>query len=760
MPSSFKLNLIVIGCIYKPNKKYSQTDPRNNLIGFRMYDIDKGQVMDVQYDKVLNVVINNAANIYNLKLSKDGSNNTKLEGYNGSLKNYPSVLPNQPNALESNPRVTIARKIVYFGLPEDENEAGYELVDCTGNSVNLSVETTIEAFNNYGVTNGKLVERDGKVYISSIEGTYLTKSIQPPASKSREVKAKPTQVQPTQVQPTQKIQQNTQTQATSPENTTKLAKIDTSASADYEAKLKDYRRKTILGDGVSRQNSQLGLVDEKTGLTVEQKMLKAMLMLKSTRPFYYAMLQVMKRVETTEIDTLGVTVDTFYYNPLFLLPLTTAEVYFLLLHEVSHVAGKHPARSGDRRHSLWNIACDLYINAVIVKEYNMNLNEIVTPVTGDPYREGITFPRDENGKITGCYNPNIDIYKDTPEKIYAELEKSINDQKQQQDQGGQGGQGQQGQQGQGQQGQGQQGQGQQGQSQQGQQGNQSGQGQGQPGQGQQGQGQGQDNQPNQSGNIEAEFRGQKYPLDNEQDIIEDQRSRGMSETSRDGAYSSLMQKAKVIERQTTAGKGKGMSGVFEAYVDDALVPKLNWKTLLMNRLISINSDEKSLSTPDRRFIHGGTYIEGSRQEEEKAEDIKICVDTSGSISDVDIAIAFKQIAPLLKQYKTEAEVIFWDADVQGVFPFKDAEGLAKAMSNATGRGGTDVSTVFKYLNSVENRRKPKPALIMIFTDGCFSDNYAEYKSKYGRDTVWVISAGGENNFKPLFGKVAQLKRNN
>ena len=116
MPSSFKLNLIVIGCIYKPNKKYSQTDPRNNLIGFRMYDIDKGQVMDVQYDKVLNVVINNAANIYNLKLSKDGSNNTKLEGYNGSLKNYPSVLPNQPNALESNPRVTIARKIVTQGL--------------------------------------------------------------------------------------------------------------------------------------------------------------------------------------------------------------------------------------------------------------------------------------------------------------------------------------------------------------------------------------------------------------------------------------------------------------------------------------------------------------------------------------------------------------------------------------------------------------------------------------------------------------------
>jgi hypothetical protein len=43
-------------------------------------------------------------------------------------------------------------------------------------------------------------------------------------------------------------------------------------------------------------------------------------------------------------------------------------------------------------------------------------------------------------------------------------------------------------------------------------------------------------------------------------------------------------------------------------------------------------------------------------------------------------------------------------------------------------------------------------LIIIFTDGCISDDYGAYK-KYDNKTLWVIDGG--YNFKPLFGKVAK-----
>ena len=115
-----------------------------------------------------------------------------------------------------------------------------------------------------------------------------------------------------------------------------------------------------------------------------------------------------------------------------------------------------------------------------------------------------------------------------------------------------------------------------------------------------------------------------------------------------------MKRAKVLEKQMQAGKGKGHSGVAEAFVDEELIPKINWRNVLMNRLISMMSDEKSLSTPDRRFIHSGLYVEGRRMEDEKLEDIKIAIDTSGSMTDLDIAVAFGQIKQLLKTYKTSA----------------------------------------------------------------------------------------------------------
>ena len=244
-------------------------------------------------------------------------------------------------------------------------------------------------------------------------------------------------------------------------------------------------------------------------------------------------------------------------------------------------------------------------------------------------------------------------------------------------------------------------------------------------------------------------------------MVEDD-TRGMSETAKKNKYDSIMKRAKVLEKQMNKGKGKGNSGVAEAYVDKELAPKVDWRTVLLNRLVALRSDEKSLSTPDRRFAYRKVYIEGETNQDELLRDIKICVDTSGSMSDQDLAIAFEQIHQLLRTYRVEAELIFWDDGIQSVQPFDDKKSFDVAKYKATGRGGTDPDCVFELFNSREYRLgiKSKPALIIMFTDGYFNGPSEKYKAKFGRDTLWIISGDKPNSksrFDPPFGRVAKLR---
>jgi len=142
-------------------------------------------------------------------------------------------------------------------------------------------------------------------------------------------------------------------------------------------------------------------------------------------------------------------------------------------------------------------------------------------------------------------------------------------------------------------------------------------------------------------------------------------------------------------------------------------------------------------------------------ERDKLEGIKICVDTSGSISDEELSIAYNQIMQLLRTYKAEAELIYWDTAVRAKGNFKNRNELVRI--KPAGGGGTDVSCVFDYLDSKEC--KVKPSVIVVFTDGCFG---TPDKTKWGRkykDTIWVIS-GGEYQYKEFklpWGKKARFK---
>ena len=81
----------------------------------------------------------------------------------------------------------------------------------------------------------------------------------------------------------------------------------------------------------------------------------------------------------------------------------------------------------------------------------------------------------------------------------------------------------------------------------------------------------------------------------------------------------------------------------------------------------------------------------------------------------------------------------------------DNESLSKA--KVVGRGGTNVSSLFKEYEE----HCGKVDLIMIATDGFLYDTELEScKPPKGVDVIWLITSHNPN-FKPKFGRVFHLK---
>ena len=69
-----------------------------------------------------------------------------------------------------------------------------------------------------------------------------------------------------------------------------------------------------------------------------------------------------------EIKTAGVSDKVFLWNPTWFDSLSQDERIFVLLHELWHIALLHGLRLGNRDPEKWNIACDLRINANLIRE--------------------------------------------------------------------------------------------------------------------------------------------------------------------------------------------------------------------------------------------------------------------------------------------------------------------------------------------------------------------------------------------------------
>lgn len=424
-------------------------------------------------------------------------------------------------------------------------------------------------------------------------------------------------------------------------------------------------------------------------MTVDQKFAKAMLEIRDLRPFYSSVYEVIDKIETNEVDTMGVTADKLMYNYEFCDKLEFSEFLFVILHEIGHIALMHVARCKGREASLWNIACDLYVNKVLKSELGTN----------------IKMP---SGAV---YFDAIDIEKDAAETIYEELysqakqngyfsRPDINQK---------------------------------------------------------------DSHGNSDGKSQKNSKQYKFTLkrgSKKYDINIGVNYRfdlvyGNKNSAELESDSRRLITDAQIRNQLLGGDSVGNSvGLLERLCSKMLESKIDWRKIIKKHLLEYRQLDTSYAKPDKRMYWQSAIYPGPvPSTPDFVKGVKVCIDTSGSISDDDMSEFLGHIVKLTKQFKVDADLVYWDSKVQSAGKLKSTKDLSRV--DILGGGGTNPDCVFESFD----KNKEKPILVIMLTDGYFMKDDLDnptWKKKY-KNTVWILCEDGNKDFVPKFGRLANLK---
>jgi len=168
-------------------------------------------------------------------------------------------------------------------------------------------------------------------------------------------------------------------------------------------------------------------------------------------------------------------------------------------------------------------------------------------------------------------------------------------------------------------------------------------------------------------------------------------------------------------------------------------PTIPWERLIRiygNRALSTRGfGARSYKRPNRRQACMGAHprnpVLPSRVATTGA--VWCAIDTSGSMSPSDIALAVSELHGLVRSRKAEVSVLACDAEVQG--KPKLVRRVEDVYPMLTGGGGTNFIPIFEEAQSAQR----KPDLLVIITDG-FGD--APLQAPRGTEVIWVITPGG------------------
>jgi len=184
----------------------------------------------------------------------------------------------------------------------------------------------------------------------------------------------------------------------------------------------------------------------------------------------------------------------------------------------------------------------------------------------------------------------------------------------------------------------------------------------------------------------------------------------------------------------------------ERLIGQLLAPKLDWRTILAQFMVSLSLDDYSYTRVRKAYVKNARAAYMARLHSERVN-LAVAIDTSGSISAKMIDNFLSEVTGMLWANNGATLTLYaCDAEVHAVWRLKPNDPLPNALP---GGGGTDFRPVFKRIAEEDYPDEPPDALVYL-TDsyGAFPEDPPEYP------VLWIVDAPPETVEIP-FGEVVE-----
>ncbi len=191
------------------------------------------------------------------------------------------------------------------------------------------------------------------------------------------------------------------------------------------------------------------------------------------------------------------------------------------------------------------------------------------------------------------------------------------------------------------------------------------------------------------------------------------------------AISMLRQKM----RNSEIGNGEGY---LERLWKETNAGTLDWRSML-DRFVQEERNDYSFTPPDRRLQDLDFFLPDYNVFHETVKDVFFMVDTSGSVTDEMLAVAYDEIRQAIEQFNgtLSGTLAFFDIRVYSPTPFCSVQDIRKLRPH--GGGGTDYRSIFKYMKRLKNI----PSSLVVITDG--EGGYPDEAEAGNIPVLWLIT---------------------
>jgi predicted metal-dependent peptidase len=202
-------------------------------------------------------------------------------------------------------------------------------------------------------------------------------------------------------------------------------------------------------------------------------------------------------------------------------------------------------------------------------------------------------------------------------------------------------------------------------------------------------------------------------------------------------WKDALEQAATVQRLSNGTFPAGLERLMQGVVS----PQLDWRSELWRYLVRTPCDFQGF---DRRLIGRGLYLEALEGE---SVNVYICVDTSGSIADHEMATFLGEVRGILGAYPMlRGQLYYADAALYGPYDLDSSDPIPRPV----GGGGTDFRPFFAALEQQHSSFEANVCVYLTDGYGTFPQHIPEIP------TLWVVQAGGMDTMQFPFGSVTTL----